>query len=173
MAQKIKSTYGGSFAKLVAGEYKPSRATLIKLGTLIVDCVIAEARKDMAAESRRKTGDPVGIPQSERFFRSFTSKLYGQSTVEVYSSWPTIEQNIEGTDPYPMTWLTRSNGVNAVPMKDQMGRLIIRTTPLTTQNAWIHPGFARHNFLQRGITRAKQEMADIVKEDIQRFMSGR
>mgnify|MGYP001599055612 FL=1 len=172
MAQKIKSTYGGSFAKMVAGDYKPSRTTLIKLGTLIVDCVVAEARKDMAKEARRKTGDPVGLPQSERFLSSFTSKLYGQSTVEIYSTWPTIEQLTEGTDPYPMTWLTRPNGVNAVPMKDSMGRLIIRATPLSTQDAWIHPGFARHNFLQRGMTRAKKEMADIVREDLKQFLAG-
>ena len=172
LPQKISGTYGSNWAKLVSGEYKPSRTTLTKLGTLIVDCIIAEAKKDMVAEAHRKTGEPVGLPQSEKFLSSFSAKLYGQSTIEIYSTWPTLTQNIEGTDPYPMTWLTRSNGVNAVPMKDQLGNLVIRTTPLTTQNAWIHPGFARHNFLQRGITRAKLEMADLVKQDLSQFIHG-
>jgi hypothetical protein len=80
------------------------------------------------------------------------------NTVEVSSSWPWIDLITYGTQgPYRMTWLTQAQGVHKVPLRGKHGELVIRSTPLTTDKAWIHPGIARHTFIERAFRRAKKD----------------
>jgi hypothetical protein len=70
---------------------------------------------------------------------------------------------MEGTDPYPMRWLTQESDVKVVPMKDS-GMTVFRTTPKKTKDAWVHPGFAKHDFIVRGIAEASDKVREIMIE---------
>lgn len=143
-----------------------TRQDLEDLGREMVKCVVEEARKDLVKQNKRPTpqGQPEGLPTSESFFESFGYRIKGASTVEITSTWPWVEAHIEGRPSYFMRWLTRSNGVHRVPMVQSNGTVLVRTAPLTTANAWIHPGFARHTFLARGIKRGREYAAKMVTQ---------
>jgi hypothetical protein len=167
MKMKVKhvgGVYGKPLAKRVSAEL--TSKDLEKFGELMVKYVVEEARK--------AGGHSSAIPKSERFFGSFSYKIKGASTVQIESTWPWIDTLVEGAGPgadakkgkpFRMDWLTKEKGVNAVPMFDDVGRVIIRSAPLTKADAWIHPGIARHTFIRRGVEKAKEEFArEFVRE---------
>lgn len=124
---------------------------LQRFGRLLVRYIREEAKKDAALSPQ--------IPDSKEFYESFSYRVRGNE-VEISSSWEWIDLLVNGSDgPFPMKWLTAARGVKRIPLKDDQGRLIFRTTPLTTDKAWIHPGVAKHTFIQRAFDRAHDEMA--------------
>lgn len=165
--RKVRGVYVTPWSKMVARPYTPDRKTLQRLGRALVKAVVAEARKDFGGQPTPREGVPEGIPDSEAFYRSFSYRIVG-NTIELRSTWPWIEQIVEGRDPYPMTWLTQEAGRYIVPLHLRDGTLIFRVAPLKFADAWIHPGFARHTFLQRGIRKAREAMADIISEEMVR-----
>lgn len=179
MRLRVKSAYGSPWSKLLGEGAVIGREELEILGKTMVKCIIAEAKKDYAKQGGRRTprGDPEGIPGpppfpthtthiGPAFFKSFGYEIVGKRTVAVTSTWPWIDQITEGRRPYKMTWLTQANGVKAVPIVTHTGEIIVRMAPFSTADAWIHPGFARHTFIQRGIRKAKTEAAKIVSKRI-------
>jgi hypothetical protein len=121
-------------------------------GRCIIKYIRQEALKDHA-----KTGQ---VPNSKDFLGSFSFQIKGNS-IEVVSSWPWIDLVRFGTNgPYAMKWLTRAQGVPKVPLRGKHGEILIRNTPLTTDKAWIHPGIARHTFVERAFRRAKKDCFD-------------
>ena len=171
MAQHVGGAYGKPWSKMVGKPIVMSREVMARLGAVLVESVVAEARKDFAKQEKLP-GGPEGLPKSKTFFDSFHYRLVGQSTVEIYSDWPYIKQVIEGRDPYPMTWLTRDAGVTVVPIIKEGGEVLFRSTPLQRGDAWVHPGFARHTFLQRGIQKGREKMAGIMTEEALKTLSG-
>ena len=169
---RIRGVYGKPWSKL-AGDIPLTRELMDRLGQVILDSVIKEAKKDLAKQGRSPTpkGQPEGLPATDNFFESFSFKVVGKSTVTIISDWDWIEQHLEGRKPYPMTWLTRAAGVNKVPMVQKDGTVLVRCTPLTKAGAWIHPGFARHTFLERGIKKAREKMADIVMAEVMEMLA--
>lgn len=161
MSYKLKSVYGKPWSQLVKGSIPISRQTLERLGQAIVDAVVLEAKRDLAMQ-RDITGEPEGLPDSIRFFQSFSYKITGASTIELVSNWPYINQLIDGRQPFRMAWLTQAKGVDVVPIEQKNGVVLFRTTPQDTNAAWIHPGFARHNFVQRGVKKGRENMAKII-----------
>ncbi len=170
MAQRVRSVYGRPWSKM-AGEIPITVDVLKRLGEALVDSVVAEARKDLAKQGKPARGEAYGLPRTESFFESFTFQIKGESTIEIVSTWPWVEQHIEGREPYPMTWLTQEKGVHRVPMVQRDGTVIVRFAPLTTQQAWIHPGFARHTFLERGVRKARKAMAEIVMQEVMAMLA--
>lgn len=169
---RIRGVYGKPWSRMAGKDIILDGKLLRRLGQVLVDAVVSEARVDFAKQGKspKPPGQPEGIPKTEDFFKSFSFRVSGRSTIEVICTWPYIEQLTEGRDPYPMTWLTRSNGVNVVPILKGNGTVLFRMAPLKTQDAWIHPGFARHTFLQRGIKRGRENMAQIVTQEATRQM---
>ena len=137
------------------------RPSLTQAGQIILKAVQKEIRKD-AAKARAMTGKgkPVGIPDSERFVRSFSFRITGK-VIEIVSTWPTAEAHTQpGNDkPRKMTWLVQPK-VKYVPIITGKGEVIVRTAPMTTSQAWIHPGFARYNFIERGVRKGRQAVLD-------------
>jgi hypothetical protein len=171
---RIRGVYAKPWSKMV-GRVKLDRKTLERVGEIIVENVVKEAKKDLAKQGNRVTprGKPYGIPTSRRFFASFDYKIRGERTIEVVSTWPWIELHTQGKEPYRMTWLTRpaplfggSRRGGRVPMMQPDGTVLVRMMPTGTANAWIHPGFARHNFLERGVKKGREEAAEIIREEI-------
>ncbi len=164
---RIRGVYGKPWSKMVGQPIELSREVMGQLGAILVECVVEEAKKDLARQGRSPTpkGQPEGLPTSDNFFESFGYRISGRRTVEITSTWPWIEQIKEGRDPYKMSWLTRQRGVYRVPMVQEDGTVLVRMAPLTTGNAWIHPGFARHTFLERGVRKGRERMASIVIQE--------
>lgn len=122
--------------------------TLRRVGKNVVQAVVQEAKAD-AARQRAMRGKPSGVPHSPEFYDSFGYRVVGQH-VELTCSWPTIDLLVSGAKPFPLDHLTREAGVPVVPVKSG-SRVIFRTTPATRAEAWVHPGFASHEFITRGI----------------------
>jgi hypothetical protein len=142
----------------IQGVFTPTREMLTKAAKIILDQVVFEAKKDMALSRSMAAagGHQVLLPKSEDFIKSFSASVEG-SVIHIKSSWPLIEQHIEGRDPYPMTWLTQAEGVKKVPMITREGISVVRTTPLTTNEAWYHPGFKKFTFLERGARKGREK----------------
>jgi hypothetical protein len=164
----VRRVYGKPWSQM-AGEVPVTRELLNRLGEALVESVVKEARKDLAKQGNRpvpRGQGPVGLPSTDSFFDSFDYQIRGKSTIEITSSWPWVEVHLEGRPPQRMEWLTQERGVFKVPIVKQDGTVIIRTAPLRSPEAWIHPGFARHTFLERGIRKGRERMADIVGEEV-------
>lgn len=125
------------------------KSDLDKFGRSLIRYIIEEAKNDAAKSTN--------IPDDRDFYTSFSYRIVGNAVV-VESTWPWLELIVEGTDgPYPMKWLTAQQGVTKVPIRKKDGSVVIRSTPLTTDKAWIHPGIAKHTFIQRAFQRAQDE----------------
>lgn len=167
--RRIGGVYGKPWSRMADKPIVMSDEVLKRLGKMLVESVVAEAQKDFAKQgANAQPGAPEGLPNSKNFFNSFHYRISGKSTIEIYSDWPYIQQVIEGRDPYPMTWLL---GGMVVPIK-KGGVTLFRTTPMKKEDAWIHPGFARHTFLQRGIKKGREQMAQIMVEEAIKTLSG-
>ncbi len=163
----VRRVYGKPWSQM-AGDLPVNRELLNRLGEALVESVVREARKDLAKQGNRpvpRGQGPVGLPTSNSFFDSFSHAIRGKSTIEITSSWPWVDVHIEGRAPRRMEWLTQERGVYKVPIVKQDGTVIIRTAPLRAAEAWIHPGFARHTFLERGIKKGRERMAEILLEE--------
>lgn len=168
----VGGAYGTPWSRMVGKPIKITQRTMKQLGKVIVESVVAEARKDFAKQGKApRRGEPVGIPDTEDFFRSFSFRIVGESTVEVLSNWPFIKQLTEGRDPYPMWWLRRPK-VHTVPIVIGAGEVIFRVAPLKLSDAWIHPGFARHTFIQRGIRKGREKAAEIAAKAAMKSLKG-
>ncbi len=128
---------------------KADRRDLMVFGKAWVKYIKEEAHKDAAKSTF--------IPRDQDFYSSFSYKVEDDMVV-IYSNWEWLGIIVEGTKgPYKMAWLTQEKGVNKVPLRNRDGSISIRTAPLTTATAWIHPKIAKHSFIQRAFRRAKQE----------------
>jgi len=170
-AKTIRKSYGKPWSKIL-GDIPVDEGFLKGIGEIILKEVVHQARRDLARQGNRKTSRkmPEGIPVDEKFFKSFDFKVAGRSTIEITSTWPWIEQIIEGRNKFRMVWLTRERGVGIVPLEPEAGKVLFRWAPERKENAWIHPGFHRHNFVQRAIRNVKKDidqyMADYIVQAI-------
>jgi hypothetical protein len=156
---KVKVRLRGVYTKPL--KVTLDRPSLMKAGQIILQSVRREIRKD-ASKARMMSGrgKPVTIPDTEAFVKSFTFQITGK-VIEIVSSWPTAEAHTKpGNDnPRKMTWLVQPK-VKHVPIITGSGKVIVRTAPMTTANAWIHPGFTKYNFIERGVRKGRQAVLD-------------
>lgn len=201
MKIRVKRAYGTPWSKLIGEGAAIGREELEVLGKIMVESIVAEARKDFVKNQQgRRTprGQPEGLPGppgfpghtapvSPTFFDSFDYEIVGQSTVAITSSWPWIEQLLDGRRPFKMEWLTQENlggplrpetgaerrrrrnkgqkrypRLVVIPIVSHTGQIIFRPAPFSSQDAWVHPGFARHTFIQRGIRKGRKKAAQEV-----------
>ncbi len=156
---KVKVRLRGVYTKPL--KVTLDRPSLVEAGGIILQSVRREIRKDSSkARGMSGRGKPVTIPDTEAFVNSFTFRIKGK-VIEIVSSWPTAEAFLQpGNDqPRKMTWLVQPK-VKYVPIITGEGKVIIRTAPMTTTDAWIHPGFAKYNFIERGVRKGRQAVLD-------------
>ena len=174
----LRGVYGKPLLKRDApNTAKMPLPMLKKAAEIILDSIKKEIKKDMAkAAGLRGRGKPVPIPDSVKFVDSFSWRVKGSSTIEITSDWPTAVAHTispdgdqaKATKPYPMTWLTGPR-IKTVPLVTQEGRVIFRSAPLTTANAWIHPGFLRYTFIERGVKKGRVRVMEEMAEEILRL----
>lgn len=144
------------------GGVELDRLDLQFFGRCLIKFIQQEALKDAAKSP--------SIPRSQDFLDSFHFQVRA-NTIEVFSTWPWINSLIEGQRPYPMKWLTRAHGVSKIPLRDKNGQVVIRTAPLTTDKAWIHPGIAKHHFIERAFRKAQTACVDrFLKKNLGRIL---
>jgi hypothetical protein len=172
MGMKIRTTRGRTWANAENEDFLTHKF-LDEIGKLLVECVVLEAKRDLAKQGGGPTphGVAEGIPASERFFKSFYFAIE-DSTVVLYSSWPLIEQLVDGRRPFPMTWMTAQEGFTKLPMPQADGTVLVKTTPSSARQAWIHPGFRKHNFIRRGYLRARRQMDRMIADQVVKVLSG-
>jgi hypothetical protein len=59
-----------------------------------------------------------------------------------------------------------------VPLKAKTGEIIFKMAPLTTEDAWVHPGIARFTFLENAIRRGRRECARLIAAEMVKSMGG-
>lgn len=169
---KLKTKAGGRSARVTASSVF-DKPFLDKVGKVIRDEIVKEARKQASSDLKKSVGElrthvskadqqdvkspPEGIPRSQKFFDSFKWRVSG-TKIEIYSDWPWINAVVDGGDPYKMHWLTQDAGVKRVPFVDPSGKVKILSTPANATKAWVHPGFAGHDFIQKGWMNAQKQV---------------
>jgi len=183
--RRLRGVYGGPLGKSAGGAVQLPKALLDKAGEVLLESIRQEIRADVtkARAMARGRGKPVPLPDSPRFIESFKYRIKGKSTVEFYSDWPTAEAHTKTPDErglegrgsdgrpipprqgFPMTWLVQP-AVKKVPIVTTDGLVLIRTAPMTTGDAWIHPGFIKYTFLERGIRKGKVQFIERYAQEI-------
>ena len=190
---RIRSVLGKPLITQSGLKIQMTTPLLRRAAQIILQSVKEEIRKDMAKARGVRGGtypkpyadrNPVPLPQSRKFVNSFRWRIKGASTIEITSSWPTAEahtktltqrglDNMTSDRPdmpkggFPMKWLVQPK-VKYVPIVQHDGQVIIRTAPLSTDKAWIHPGFVKYNFIERGVRKGREK---VVKEMIDDFLA--
>jgi hypothetical protein len=182
---RLKGVYGKPWSKLVGQKVDLTPEVMNTVGRIILESVQFEVRKAAALASGLKgRGKPVPMPTSSSFVESFEYRILGSRTIEVVSDWPYAKVWEEGKKPYPMTWLTGLGAAGgygedkapfktkkpgkvlaskyAIPIITASGEVIIRYAPFKTEDAWIHPGFAKYGFLQKGIRKGRIKAAEYI-----------
>lgn len=165
---KVGGVYAGPWSNVT--DIPISVPVLKKLGQAIVNAIVYEARVEI---ERSRALTTMNLPNARRFYQSFSYRIRGGSTLEIYSTWPWIGPIIEGTGgPFKMDWLTQEAGVYVVPIEGENGEILFRTTPKRRVDAWIHPGVAKHNFIRRGIDRGKKKAEEILVDHAVEYLAG-
>jgi len=177
---RIRGVYGSPLSKLSGQKVKLSRDLLEKAAVIILDQIKREIAKDtLKAVALRPPGEPVPIPKTKKFADSFKFRIKGKSTIEITSDWPTSvahttpadEIDLETKRPKPhapikMWWLTRPK-VPFARIVRQDGEVIVRTTPLSgSGDVWIHPGFRKYTFIERGLRKGRKKAMEAITPDI-------
>jgi len=98
-------------------------------------------------------------------------KLSFKITISYNERWSWVCDYLNSSGkPFPMTWLThpvlnkKQNRKRAVvSFRDKKtGEMVVRAAPLTTKQAWIHPGIAKGTWLEKGIEKGiRRAMTDV------------
>lgn len=172
---KIRTAYGKPWSKII-DEVGTSKAFLLEVGKILVKQIVHEGQKDLVRQGSQRTprGEPEGLPTDPEFWKSFKYRVSGRNQVEIYNTWvgkrdptkpPLIDQLLEGRRPYEMTWLTRERGIGIVPLEGRDGETIFRWAP-SQNDPWIHPGFHKHNFVNRAFKKAKGQITEAMKRKL-------
>lgn len=165
--KRVRSVYGQLWVRPDQRHLIP-RKTLEKIAKTILDSIIMEGKKDLAKQGNRPTpeGKPEGLPVTEKFWRSFSYKIKGQGTIEIYCSWPVIDQILGGRARFSMDWLRQDMGVRRVPIEDPEEGTVWVATPGFGQESWVHPGFRKHTFIERGIRKARAKNKETLARQV-------
>lgn len=127
---------------------------------ILLDSVLKEMRNDAA---RSLSSETTSIPQGKSFSDSFKYRIH-KSSIEIYSDWPWIQPFLDGTGgPFKMDWLTQEKGIGIVPLNVD-GAVLFRMAPPASE-AWIHPGVAKYNFINRGIEKGRKLAQQYIAEE--------
>ena len=92
-------------------------------------------------------------------------------TLKYDDRWSWVCEYLESSGkPFPMKWLTKEQRgkTKVIPIKDKStGKIVFRSTPLTTKKAWIHPGIKKGMWIdegiEKGIRRALPKVSKMIK----------
>jgi len=155
---RVKGVYGKPISKAAGNPIQLTSTQVKKAAAIILKVLKREIKKDMTKASTRGAGQPVPIPNSRKFLASWKVRVSGRSTIEITSNWPTAKAHTveKQSGPYNMKWLMQPK-VPYARMVQKDGVVVVRTTPPQSGTAWIHPGFKKYGFIERGVRLGKIE----------------
>lgn len=176
----LRSAYSGTVAK--GSQIDLSREQVLMIGRIILEQIREEIAEDtQKAGGSGGSGAPASLPQTKRFAESFQFQVSGDRTLQFTSDWPTARAHTMGRDKdldmeaknkggsgeFPMWWLTKPN-VPYARIVTSEGKIIVVSTPNPGDGEamWVHPGFRRYSFLERGIRKGKQKALEALAGDI-------
>jgi len=179
---KLRGVYGKPLSKAAGTTIALTSAQLMRAGDIILASIKTEIKRDIAkAAGLAAPGKPIPLPRTPKFVDSFTFTVKGQSTLEFRSTWPTAQAHLtdvtrpdllenerpENPRSFEMKWLSQP----AVPFAQivtREGEVIVRTTPNPNQGEayWVHPGFRKYTFLERGLRKGRELVAKEFAEEI-------
>ena len=184
---KARRVYGTPLSRYAKEPIPLDKKTLLEFGKVILKAIQTEAKRDAAMTAAVKPGEPVRMTAAHKIAESMRCRVVGERTLEFYSEHPLIHQFTEGEPPFPMTWLTKQKGIGAVPMKSTAGVTVFRMAPdigAKETNAeriarlmrnpgskpnntfWMHPGFRKYNFLERGARKGREQVMGMFAERV-------
>ena len=129
--------------------------------------LLEEVGKDAIKAIQKEIGRASFKGQPTRLKNSFSYRIEGKSTLVIESNHEAAQYLNRGVRAHQMKYLVNSKG--PIPIVLDNGSVIFRNaTPKSMRDGkWYHPGIRGKHFLDRGVEKARAEMKDTVKKDIQ------
>lgn len=176
---KQRRVYGKPLSRLAGRAVEIPKEVLLEAGELILEEVKLRGKKEISSKSTYGgRGKPGVIRNQKEFLDSLKVRIRGQKTIEIYSDHVSIspeeqenpmslaDKHFEGMKPFRMTALVRKQGGKPVPLITSEGITIFRMVPLQSSEAWIHPGFLKYNFLERGVKEGRKKCTDLIFQKV-------
>lgn len=187
---KGRKVYGRPLLKKFSGDGAPVDLTaevLQEIGKTILDSVKHEARieiaKHMGKTTRNGGGDtPAYIRDMKSFLAMLKVRVSGKSSIEVYLAEGKRKERVgtrlhtvnpfhhrfissdpKDQEPFVMDTIKSKVG-KTVPLVELDGEVVFRV--VLPNAAWVHPGFMKYTFLERGVAKGKAKAADIIREKV-------
>jgi hypothetical protein len=137
--------------------------TLMEFGRVICDAIKHEIAVDIGRGRMSGRGLPTTLTEAHKIGESLQYRVVNNS-LEFYSEHPLIRKFTEGQSPFVMRWLDWKRGLRIIPIMTLQG-LIFRMAPGGPKKGggppsplWIHPGFRKYNFFERGVRKGREEV---------------
>lgn len=187
---KGRKVYGRPLLKKFSGDGAPVDLTaevLQEIGKTILDSVKHEARieiaKHMGKTTRNGGGDtPAYIRDMKSFLAMLKVRISGKSSIEIYLAEGKRKERVgtrlhtvnpfhhrfissdpKDQEPFVMDTIKSKVG-KTVPLVELDGEVVFRV--VLPNAAWVHPGFMKYTFLERGVAKGKAKAADIIREKV-------
>lgn len=187
---KGRKVYGRPLLKKFSGDGAPVDLTaevLQEIGKAILDSVKHEARieiaKHMGKTTRNGGGDtPAYIRDMKSFLAMLKVRISGKSSIEIYLAEGKRKERVgtrlhtvnpfhhrfissdpKDQEPFVMDTIKSKVG-KTVPLVELDGEVVFRV--VLPNAAWVHPGFMKYTFLERGVEKGRAKAADLIREKV-------
>jgi len=188
---RIRATYGKTWAK--TGKIEIDESVLNLIGEILVETVRIEAKNEFVKRGW-SMDDPMDGPPIGDSFRYeilgertvvLKSSFYGLAELTSKEGIPerkmtwltqqgakrnvkTREQRLREANMPGLKTKFKSTSPSSsplvVPITTDTGEVIFRMAPLRMSDAWIHPGIARFNFMERALKKARVKVESLMSE---------
>lgn len=160
---------------------------LQEIGDTILDSVKHEARLEIAKHMNKPTreggGDtPAYIRDMKALLAMLKVRVSGKSSIEIYLSENKTKRRVgnrtftvnpyhdkfvsddpRAHEPFVMDTLKSKVG-KTVPLVGLDGEVVFRV--VLPNAAWVHPGFMKYTFLERGVAKGRAKSVDLIREKV-------
>lgn len=186
---KGRKVYAAPLAKR-AGQTVPvdiPRDVLEEVGKVILAAVKREARVEIAKYATRPTRDggadtPAYIRDAKAFLAMLKVRVTGKSGIEFYVAEgkrkKRVGDRLQTVHPYHHKFISsdprdhepfvmdtlKSKVGKTVPLVELDGEVVFRV--VLPNAAWVHPGFMKYTFLERGVAKGKAEAVGVIRDRV-------
>lgn len=160
---------------------------LQEIGDTILDSVKHEASLEIAKHMNKPTreggGDtPAYIRDMKALLAMLKVRVSGKSSIEIYLSENKTKRRVgnrtftvnpyhdkfvsddpKAHEPFVMDTLKSKVG-KTVPLVGLDGEVVFRV--VLPNAAWVHPGFMKYTFLERGVAKGRAKSVDLIREKV-------
>lgn len=150
---KIKSIYG---KPLVKGVVSPEEIEKEKQKAL------ERAGKYALEEIKKEINRAAWKSSPSDLINSFSYEVK-DSSIEIKSDHEAVKYQDKGVKPHQMIYLQKAK--NPIPIMTEKGEVIFRNASSQSLKGggWQHPGFKGKNFIDRGVSKAKEKVKEEIK----------